>query len=68
MEKFSRCRWSALHAEDLACQVSTEAQDGLRRSNFVTGCPLGKKFFEEDFTLRSIDPRRIGFAEESLGG
>ena len=53
-------------AEDLASQVSTEAQDGTQKSNLVTDCLPSNKFFEEDFSLRGIDPRHLRFEEGSL--
>ena len=65
-ENFHAVVGAAPDAEDLACQVSTQAQDGTRSSNFVTDCPLGKKFFEENFPLRGIDPCRIGFQQGRL--
>ena len=54
---------AAPDAEDLASQVSTEAQDGARSVNLGTVCLLVKEFLEQDFSLRSIDPRRIGLEE-----
>ena len=57
---------AAPDAENLASQVSTEAQDGARSGNLVTDCLLGKEFFEEYFPLRGIDPRRSGFEEGRL--
>ena len=65
-ENFHAIVGAASDAEDLASQVSTEAQDGARSSNLFTDCLLSKKFFEEDFSLRGIDPRRSGFEERSL--
>ena len=43
-----------------------EAQDDARGDKLVTDCLLGKKFFEENFSLRGVDARRIGFEEVSL--
>ena len=65
-ENFYAVVGAASDAEDLASQVSTEGQDGTRSSNLVTDCLLSKKFFKEDFSLRGIDPRRIGFEERRL--
>jgi hypothetical protein len=64
-ENFHALVGAAPDAENLASQVSTEAQDGARSSNLVTDCLLSKKFFEEDFSLRGIDPRRSGFEQAS---
>jgi hypothetical protein len=61
LENFHAVVGAASDSEDLASQVSTETQNGTRSSYFVTDCLLGKEFFEEDFTLRGIDPRRISF-------
>ena len=65
-ENFHAIVGAASDAEDLASQVSTEAQDGARSGNLVTDCLLGKEFFEEDFPLRGIDPRGSGCEEGSL--
>jgi len=49
-------------AEDLASQVSTEAQNGARSVDLVTGCLRCKKFLEKYFALRGVDARHLRFA------
>jgi hypothetical protein len=49
-------------AEDLALQVSTEAQNGALSVYLVAGCLRCKKFLEKYFVLRGVDARHLRFA------
>jgi hypothetical protein len=61
-ENFHAVVGAASDAEDLASQVSTEAQNGARSVNLVARCLRCKKFLEKYFALRVVDARHLRFA------
>lgn len=54
---------AAPDTEHLASQVSTEAQNGARSVDLVTGCLRCKKFLEKYFALRGVDARHLRLEE-----
>jgi hypothetical protein len=62
-ENFHAVVGAATDAEDLASQVSTEAQSGAWSVNLVAGCLRCKKFLEKYFALRGVDARHLRLVE-----